>query len=291
VPESPAAPASPATRPAAPGSPTAAALPFDDLAAGYDDAFTHSAIGTLLRRPLQRRLLAAFATGERVLELACGTGEDAVHLGRHGVRVLATDASPGMVAAAKRKVEAAGLQDLVEVRQLALEELPRLGGQGPAPLAPLAGGPPFDGAFSSFGGFNCIADPRGPARDLAALVRPGARVLLCVMGPLVPWEWGWFLLRGRPGKALRRLRPGGAAWRGMVIRYPTIDAMRRAFEPEFQARRTAAIGVLLPPSYAEPWAARHPRLLARLDRWERRWETLPPLPWLADHYLLELERR
>jgi SAM-dependent methyltransferase len=245
---------------------------------------------------LQRRLRAAFAAGDRVLELACGTGEDAVHLGRHGVRVLATDASPGMVAAAKRKVEAAGLLDLVEVRQLALEELPRLGGQGPAPLAieppaPLAGGPPFDGAFSSFGGFNCIADPRGPARDLAALLRPGARVLLCVMGPLVPWEWGWFLLRGRPGKALRRLRPGGAAWRGMVIRYPSIGTMRRAFAPEFQARRTAAIGVLLPPSYAEPWAARHPRLLARLDRWERRWETLPPLPWLADHYLLELERR
>jgi SAM-dependent methyltransferase len=274
-----------------PGSPATAALPFDDLAAGYDDAFTHGAIGTLLRRPLQRRLQAAFAAGDRVLELACGTGEDAVHLGRHGVRVLATDASPGMVAAAKRKVEAAGLLDLVEVRQLAVEELPRLGGQGPASLAPLAGEQTFDGAFSSFGGFNCIADPRGPARDLAALLRPGARVLLCVMGPLVPWEWAWFLLRGRPGKALRRLRPGGAAWRGMVIRYPSIGAMRRAFAPEFRARRTAAIGVLLPPSYAEPWAARHPRLLARLDRWERRWETLPPLPWLADHYLLELERR
>ncbi len=249
---------------------------------------------------MQRRLLAAFQAGDRVLELACGTGEDAVHLGRHGVRVLATDASPDMVAAARGKVEAAGLLDLVEVRQLAVEELARLGGQGPtshasraplASLAPLADGPPFDGAFSSFGGFNCIADPRGTARDLAALLRPGARVLLCVMGPLVPWEWGWFLLRGRPGKALRRLRPGGAAWRGMVIRYPSIGAMRRAFEPDFRARRTAAIGVLLPPSYAEPWAARHPRLLARLDRWERRWETLPPLPWLADHYLLELERR
>jgi len=270
---------------AAAAAPAAAALPFDDLAAGYDDAFTHGAIGTLLRRPLQRRLRAAFAAGDRVLELGCGTGEDAVHLGRHGVRVLATDASPGMVAAARRKVEAAGLRDLVEVRQLALEELPRLVGPGPARE------PAFDGAFSSFGGFNCIADPRGPARDLAALLRPGGRLLLCVMGPLVPWEWGWFGLRGQPRKALRRLRPGGAAWRGMLIRYPSIGRMKRTFEPEFRARRTAAIGALLPPSYAEPWAARHPRLLARLDRWERRWETLPPLPWLADHYLLELERR
>jgi SAM-dependent methyltransferase len=274
-----AAPESPAALPPGPPAAPPAAFPFDDLAAGYDDVFTHGAIGTLLRRPLQRRLLAGFAAGSRVLELGCGTGEDAVHLARHGVRVLATDASSGMVAVARRKVEDAGLRDLVEVRRLALEELPRLGE------------PPFDGAFSSFGGFNCVRDPRGPARDLAALLRPGARLLLCVMGPLVPWEWGWFLLRGKPGEALRRLHPGGAAWRGMVIRYPPIGAMKRAFAPGFRACRTAALGVLLPPSYAEPWAVRHPRLLAGLDRWERRWETLPPLPWLADHYLLELERR
>jgi SAM-dependent methyltransferase len=263
-----------------------------------------------LRRPLQQRLLVLFAPGDRVLELGCGTGEDAVRLGHHGVRVLATDASPAMVAAARRKVDAAGLLDLIEVRQLALEELPRLGGQASAvvlrevskdsseeisPLAseapPRLAGSPFDGAFSSFGGFNCVRDPRGPARDLAALLRPGARLLLCVMGPLVPWEWGWFMLRAQPAKAFRRLRRGGVPWRGMVIRYPAIGAMKRAFAPEFRTRRVAALGVLLPPSYAEPWAARHPRLLARLDRWERRWETVPPLPRLADHYLLELERR
>ena len=51
-----------------------------------------------------------------------------------------------------------------------------------------------------------------------------------------------------------------------------------------------AIGALVPPTYAEEWAARHPRLLASLDRWERRLEALAPMPSLADHYLLELER-
>jgi len=57
-----------------------------------------------------------------------------------------------------------------------------------------------------------------------------------------------------------------------------------------RVRRVAALGALLPPSYAESWAGRHPRLIARLDLWERRLETVPPLPWLADHYLMELER-
>ena len=264
--------------------PPAGASPFDELASGYDDTFTRGAIGALLRRPLWRRLDAAFAPGSRVLELGCGTGEDAVHLGRRGVRVLATDASPGMVAAARRKVAAAGLAERVEVLQLAIEELGGLGRP--------SGAAPFDGAYSSFGGLNCVGDLRRVGLDLAALLRPGARLLLCVMGPLVPWEWVWFGARGEPGKALRRLRPGGAAWRGMTIRYPTIGTVRRAFAPGFRASGApAALGALLPPSYAEAWAARHPRLLARLDRWERRWESLPPLPWLADHYLLELERR
>jgi hypothetical protein len=41
----------------------------------------------------------------------------------------------------------------------------------------------------------------------------------------------------------------------------------------------------------EAWAERHPHWLERLDRWERRVEALPLLPWLADHYLAEFERR
>ena len=114
--------------------------------------------------------------------------------------------------------------------------------------------------------------------------------VLCVMGPVVPWEWLWFLARGEPAKAFRRLRPGGVAWRGLSIRYPSARRLRRAFSPGFRYLRAGALGALVPPPYSEPWAARHPRLLAFLDRWERRLETWAPLPSLADHYVLELER-
>ena len=107
----------------------------------------------------------------------------------------------------------------------------------------------------------------------------------------MPWEWGWYLTHGQPRKAVRRLRRGGAHWRGLTIRYPSIGTVRRAFAPHFVERRVAAIGALIPPPDAEALAQRHPRALAMLDRWERRIETLPPLPWLADHYLIELERK
>lgn len=248
---------------------------FDTLAADYDVRFTGTPLGTLLRQAVQRRLDARFAPGDRVLELACGTGEDAVHLGRRGVRVVATDASPAMVERARTK--AAGL-DGIEVRQLAIED-----------LASLAG--PFDGAFSDFGGLNCVADLSGVAASLADLLRPGAAVLLCVMGPLVPWEWARFLLRGKPEKAFRRLRRGGIEWRGITVRYPSPRTLQRAFAPAFRPLRLSAVGALLPPTEWEAWVGRHPRLLSSLAHWERRLETVPPLPWLADHYLLELARR
>lgn len=286
------------------------------MAADYDRSFTDTLLGGLMRRAVWRRMDAAFRPGDRVLELNCGTGADAVYLGRRGVRVLATDVSPAMVEVARAKVERAGLSGVVEVERLAIEELSAQAGDQetrrragkehaadrPASLSPgllvsdlpahpLASSGPFDGALSNFGGLNCVDDLAPVAAGLAARLRPGASALVCLMGPLVPWEWGWFLRRGSPRKALRRLRRGGTPWRGMTIRYPSIGAARRAFAPHFRLTRAGGVGALLPPSYAEDWAARHPRLVERLAAWERRLEALPPLPWLADHYLLELERK
>ncbi len=251
--------------------------PFDAEAGDYDATFSSSLIGTAMRRAVWRRLDHCFGPGDRVLDLGCGTGEDAVHLARGGVRVLAADRSAAMVRVARRKVADAGLAAMVDVRQAAIEDL---GG----------GGDGYDGALSNFGALNCVADLPAAARGLANRLRPGATAVLCVMGPLCPWEWLWFLLRGRPGEAFRRLRPGGVRWRGLEVRYPSIRSLRRVFGPAFRLRRAGAIGALLPPSYAEPWAIRYPRTVARLDRWERRLETVSPLPWLADHYLVEFER-
>src|SRR5687768_4202797 len=78
--------------------------PFDAMAADYDRSFSDSLIGTLMRRAVWRRLDAYFCPGDRVLELNCGTGEDAIYLGRRGVRVLATDIAPAMLDVARGKV-------------------------------------------------------------------------------------------------------------------------------------------------------------------------------------------
>lgn len=253
------------------------ALVFDGLAAGYDETFTGSVIGQRMRAAVWRRLDARFEPGDHVLELNCGTGEDALHLAQRGVRVLSTDIAPAMVDAARRKVVAGGVEGRVRVERMAIEEIgPSLG--------------TFDGALSNFGGLNCVADLHATSSALAGCVRPGGVAVVCVMGPLVPWEWLWFLARREPSRAFRRLRRGGAAWRGLTIRYPSIRRLRAAFSQHFSLARLGAIGVLLPPPYASAWAGRHPRWLDALDRAERAAETMWPLPHFADHYLAEFQR-
>ena len=51
--------------------------------------------------------------------------------------------------------------------------------------------------------------------------------------PVVPWEWCWYLIRGQPRTAFRRLRVGGVDWHGLRVRYPSVGTVRRAFRPAF----------------------------------------------------------
>lgn len=256
---------------------SAASAVFDAAAETYDAGFSRTRIGSMMRSAVWTRCAARFEPGSRVLEMNCGTGEDALWLAQSRMSVLATDAAPQMLRIARAKLEAAAVQG-VRLQQLAWEDLDTLDEAG------------FDGMLSNFGGLNCIGDFRAAARALSAKLRPGAAAILCVMGPHVPWEWFWFLAQGSPARAFRRLRRGGASWAGINIGYPTIRQMRRAFAPEFQLIRTSALGALLPPPYTEARLGRIPHLLQGLNRLERRVETCWPLPVLADHYILEMRR-
>ena len=83
---------------------------FDELASAYDSTFTTSALGQRLRALAWERLDVVLAGCGRVLEIGCGTGEDAVRLARRGVDVLATDPVGVNAARGGGKGEAPGLR-------------------------------------------------------------------------------------------------------------------------------------------------------------------------------------
>ncbi|MEZ4768408.1 MAG: methyltransferase domain-containing protein [Caldilineales bacterium] len=95
-------------------APTNGAHPFDAAAGSYDAEFTGTQLARWLRETVWSVLGETFAPGDRVLELGCGTGEDAVWLAQRGVHVTATDASTAMLDAAQRKAAAVGISDLID---------------------------------------------------------------------------------------------------------------------------------------------------------------------------------
>ena len=259
---------------------------FDELAAGYDAAFTESAIGKTLRALVWSRLEQTFAAPKRVLELGCGTGEDALRLARRGVEVVAVDASPQMIQVARQKARAAnstnsgaGKAARVEFHCLPMEH-----------LAPTLDGQTFDGVLSNFGAINCVSNLPALVADVAGRLRPGAPLVWVVMGRHVPWEWLWYLLQGSWAKAWRRLDRGGVSWRGIDIVYPSPAELTAILRPHFSVRRIAPLGVALPPSYAGAWLERHPRLLKALTRLEHGAQSWRALASVSDHYIVEANR-
>ncbi len=256
---------------------------FDRVAAQYDEIFTHSAVGKAQRQLVHRELRPILVRGSRILDLNCGTGEDALNFGAQGVEVLACDASPAMIDVCRRKLQAAGAALPVEFLACANEN-----------LADLIGFGPFDGALSNFGGLNCTADLGAVSRQLAPLVRPGGALFICIMGRVCAWEISWYVLTSRWGTAFRRLRPSGATATigGLRLRvsYPSVRQVAHACAPWFRIKACRGIGVFLPPSWLEPFFRNRPRTLRFLQWLDWRLGALPLVRGLGDHVLLRFVR-
>jgi SAM-dependent methyltransferase len=252
---------------------------FDSMAEGYDAEFTTSALGRVLRPMVWDRFTARFAAGSSLLELGCGTGEDAIHLAKSGHHVLATDASSRMIDRARLKAEAAGVADRIRFRVVPMES-----------LSAALGDEIFDGVYSNFGAVNCAPDLPALASLLAPRLAPNAPLVWVVMGRYVPWEMGWYLLRGDARRAFRRLRRAGSEWRGMTIHYPTPGDCARLLEPHFVLDVARPLGLVLPPSYAAGWLERAPRVQAWMARVERALFERARGAGLGDHYVLEARR-
>jgi SAM-dependent methyltransferase len=254
---------------------------FDPFAATYDDTFTHSPLGQMLRQRVWRVLANYFTAGQNVLELACGTGEDAVWLAQRGISVTATDGSAAMVGRTAVKAQQANLSHLITPVHTSLQQI--ASGQGPANR--------YDGALSNFGGLNTVADLRPLAAALAQQVRPGGHLILVPMGPVCPWEIGWHLLHGEWGTAVRRFRQPAIAHIGcsrIPIWYPSARRLKRDFSPWFACVRRESLGLWLPPSYLGHWVARWPRLFAALNRLEATTARISG-GW-GDHFVMVLQR-
>lgn len=130
---------------------------FDGVARRYD--ITNTLMTGGLDRYWRRRTRRALQLrpGDRVLDLAAGTGVSTVELARSGAWAAACDFSTGMLQAG------------------AFRRVPMVAGDAMAlPLADDS----FDAATISFGLRN-VQDTAAGLREMARVVRPGGRLVVC----------------------------------------------------------------------------------------------------------------
>jgi SAM-dependent methyltransferase len=214
------------------------------------------------REAVWRVIAPLFPGGSGVLDIGCGTGDDAVFLQARGIHVTGIDASVEMVRIARERG--------VEATVRRVEDLGSIRGS-------------FEGVLSNFGALNCVGKLADLREPVAQLMCPGGWLAICLIGRVCVWETIWYLLRGDLSRATRRWRGEASSSLASRVFYPTVAGVRRALAPDFTLHSWHGIGITVPPSYVTGIEGVRIRRLARLDRYIA---SLPLLRALGDHRLM-----
>jgi ubiquinone/menaquinone biosynthesis C-methylase UbiE len=262
--------------------------PFDILAETYDADFTQSQIGKLQRKRVWKFLdavLQIFDKPLKILEINCGTGEDAIRLSAMGHTVIATDASALMIEKAQQKCEISNISGTqIEFIQSSFDELKQNFKDEK-----------FDLVFSNFGGINCI-DKAGITKlsnDLFSITNPDGYLFLTVMSRFCLWEILYYASKGNLNTAFRRMRKNvqfNVNGYSMPVFYYSPRDLKKLFQSKFKLVETYPAGLFIPPSYLEKQFSKRPQWLKRLNRWEEQLGRYRMFSALADHYCVILKQ-
>ena len=261
-------------------------MPFDHIASPYDSLFTRSAIGQLQRKGVWKYIetILPELKGFEMLELNCGSGEDAVLFGEGGFNIVATDITEEMVKLTQKKAEQFSMQNKISSHYLDLDTFNET-----------LFDKKFDLIFSNFGGINCI-NPESLQTLIAklpTLLNPGGRFIGVVMPRFCAWETIFFTLRCQFRKAFRRLssKQQFSDLHGPNIKmwYYGPSQLKDWSKKHFRVVSMRPIGVVLPPAYLERFFTVIKRWLLRLIKIEKKLNGSSLFSGMADNFLIDLQ--
>lgn len=258
---------------------------FDAIAASFDETFTYTDIGRMQRDRVYFFLAKILAglDGNSILELGCGTGEDAIWFAKKKFVVKATDISEKMIREAKCKSERAGFHSEVTFQSLSMTD-----------IGTLPKDEKYDLIFSNFGGFNCLSPMQIQAMSgsLADRLHPGGQLIAVVMNRFCLWESLYFLSKFSIRKAFRRLSPEGI--NAPINKYASVKTwyfspfkFYSLLAPNFKMVAHYPIGFFIPPSYLSGFGS---GWLRNLNRLERIIQNMPVASRVSDHFIIHLKK-
>ena len=216
---------------------------FDIAAQTYDQSFTNTKIGKAQRNSVYKVLSKHLHHIKDILEINCGTGEDAIWLAQQNFNVLATDISKKMIAVGKTKNQYQNLTfDQLDITSI--DEKNDLG--------------TFGLVFSNFGGLNCL--PKDALQtfltNISKHLTKKGKLVLVIMPKNTLWEQGYFLLKGKFSNIFRRKKEMAIAnvdGENIPTYYYNPKDIVNLAKTNFNFIESKPIGFFIPPSYLEPF--------------------------------------
>jgi len=255
---------------------------FDIAALSYDATFTNSTIGKAQRKQVQKHLkdLLCMKSKKQILELNCGTGEDASYFEKLGHEITATDISNEMLKIAKQKSKNSKSEfkilDIKKIKQIENDKT-------------------FDLIFSNFGGFNCLSKKEITTffSSVKNILQQNGKLVLVIMPKNTIWEKIYFFFKGDFTKVKRRNTTNA-----IKANVDGVSVKTWYFNPNeikniaygFSVIKIKPIGLFVPPSYLQNSFLGNKIVISVLQKLDHIFE-LSFLSKYADHYYIEFQKK
>ena len=260
--------------------------PFDKIAPAYDELFTNTAIGKMQRKIICKYLDESLSTNQHlnILELNCGTGEDAVYFAKKGFSVVATDVSDEMLKTTEEKINKFGLSNYIRTEKLDLTNPSDFNFEQK-----------FDLVFSNFGGLNCVDKEslKNLSIVISSLLNDRGRIIFVIMPNFSLWESFYFLMKIKIDKVFRRAstKPLNVNLNGGNVQtfYYSPKEISNIFGNKFKVMNIKPVGFFIPPSFLNNYFLKKKKTLRMLEAFENPVSKISFLAKFSDHFLIDME--
>ncbi|MBL0183804.1 MAG: class I SAM-dependent methyltransferase [Chitinophagaceae bacterium] len=261
---------------------TAAA--FTRQSAAFDELYGSNPVIQYKRERVRNHVQQYLLPHSNILELNSGTGEDAIWFAQPGHTTHATDLSAGMQDILKNKVATLKLDDKISTEVISFTQLENLKQQTR-----------YDLIFSNFAGLNCTGELDKVLDSFSVLLKPGGIATLVILPKFCLWEF-LLLFKGKFKTAFRRfLSSKGvtAHIEGEYFKcwYYNPSFIIKHLQKEFDLVAVEGLCTLVPPSYMEGFAEKHPNFYAFLGSKEEKWKGKWPWRNIGDYYIISVRKK
>ncbi|MEX6686388.1 methyltransferase domain-containing protein [Danxiaibacter flavus] len=260
-----------------------AASAFSKQAEVFDELYINNTIVQYKRDRVRSVVEQYVQPGQKMLELNCGTGEDAIYFAKKGYFVHATDIAEGMLNKLSVKIRQHNLADKISTEQRSFTSLNQLASQEK-----------YDAIFSNFGGLNCTGELDKVLSSFDELLKPRGIACLVILPKFCLWET-LLVLKGKFKTATRRFfKSNGAKARVedtyFTCWYYNANFVKRVLKNKFSVVAQEGLCTLVPPSYVEHFAENHSGSFAFLKNAENKLKRCWPWNCIGDYYIIVLKK-